>query len=54
MTNNEQIKILEELRDFPIATTANKPKLVEESLNWVIKICHKCESKRTIKERIYD
>lgn len=46
MTNNERIKILKELRDFPITTMNKKVDRVEESLNWAIKICQKYESKR--------
>ena len=46
MTNNERIKILRELKKHPISTIDEKPKQVEESLNWSIKICHKYESKR--------
>ena len=46
MTNNERIKILRELKEYPISTIDEKLELVEESLNWAIKICHKYESKR--------
>lgn len=46
MTNNERIKILRELKEYPISTIDKKLKHVEESLNWAIKICHKYESKR--------
>ena len=46
MTNNERIKILRELKEYPISTIDEKLEQVEESLNWAIKICHKYESKR--------
>lgn len=46
MTNIERIKILRELKNYPISTIDKKLKQVEESLNWAIKICHKYESKR--------
>lgn len=46
MTNNERIKILRELKEYPITTIDEKLEQVEESLNWAIKICHKYESKR--------
>ena len=46
MTNIERIKILRELKNYPISTIDEKLEQVEESLNWAIKICHKYESKR--------
>ena len=42
----KELKILKELRDFPITTMNKKVDRVEEYLNWAIKICQKHESKR--------
>ena len=50
MTNRERIKILRELKNFPISTIDKKLEQVEESLNWAIKICYKYESKRKDKK----
>lgn len=46
-----RIRILKELRQKPISTIVEKPELVEESLNWAIKICEKYESKREVKSK---
>lgn len=46
MTYQERIKVLRELKEFPISTINEKLDQVEESLNWAIKICHKHTSKQ--------
>lgn len=46
MTYQERIKVLRELKEFPISTINEKLDQVEESLNWAIKICHKYTSKQ--------
>lgn len=46
MTNRERIKLLRELKKHPLIVIAEKPKQMEEALNWGIKICDKYESMR--------
>lgn len=53
MTHQERIKVLRELKEFPISTIDEKLEQVEESLNWAIKICHKYASKQKNKTHGY-
>lgn len=50
MTNRERIKILRELKDWPISTIDEKCDQVTEALNWAIKVCDKYESARVAKK----
>lgn len=49
MTYKERLKLLRELKKYPLNTFLEKPEQVEEALNWAIKICHKFISKRESK-----
>lgn len=50
MTYRERIKILKELKRRPVSTIAGKLEQVDESLNWAIKICEKCASRKEEKK----
>jgi hypothetical protein len=50
MTHHERIKILKELKEWPVSTITEKLKQIEESLNWAIKICEKHASKKEAKK----
>lgn len=49
MTHRERIEMLRELKERPMSTIEEKFKLVEESLNWAIKICNKHISRKEAK-----
>ena len=51
MTNRDRIKIIKELKEWPISTIDKKFEQVEESLNWAIKVCEKFENKREAKNK---
>ena len=50
MTNRDRIRVLRELKEWPLQTLKEKPAWVEEALNWAIKICDKFESNREVKK----
>lgn len=45
VTYKERLKLLRELKKYPLNIFLKKPEQVEEALNWGIKICHKFISK---------